>query len=223
VHNSEEFIESSVKEYYSAFSKIFDEFEIIIVCNDCEDDSYNVCMNFKNNYPKDKIKIFEIPRRGKGYALLKGFSESRFEIMGFIDSDNPFGTDRILKMIKFLSDEDMVIASKYLHKKARQRDSQLRRIISIFGGVISRIMFGLNFKDTQAGAKFWHRRVWNKINTDFVCRGFDFDIELLYKTKKAGFKIKEFYTPIGYEKFSTFRLKFLPGMVKRLIKLRFFK
>ena len=56
-----------------------------------------------------------------------------------------------------------------------------------------------------------------------ICVGFDFDIELLYKSKKHNFTIAEFYTPlVKYEKFSTVRLRYLAGMVYRLIKLRFF-
>ena len=97
----------------------------------------------------------------------------------------------------------------------------MRRLVSLGGGIFSKFFFRLNFKDTQAGAKFFKRKVWERIDRNFICLGFDFDIEFLYKTYKAKFKILEYYTPLSkYEKFTTVRLKYLPGMVFRLLKLR---
>ena len=219
-HNSEKVIKKTVEEYYSFFSDKVNKMEIITVCNGCNDNTVKICNELKGKFP---VKVVELPQKGKGYALIEGFNNSQYEIAGFLDADNPFDLNKIIKMISLLDRGDIVIASKYLRKQLRIQDSLLRRIISIGGGIVSKILFNLDVSDTQAGAKFFKKKVWDTINKKhFICRGFDFDIEFLYKSKKARFKIIEFYIPLErYVKFSTFRLKYLPGMLKRLIKLRF--
>lgn len=222
VHNSEDIIERTVEEYYSFFSDKVGEMEIITVCNACSDNTVKICNELKEKFP---IKIVEIARKGKGYALIEGFSNSSYEVIGFLDADNPFNLGKIMEMIYLLDEGDVVIASKYLKKQLRFQDSLMRRIISIGGGVVSKILFNLNVSDTQAGAKFFKREVWDEVSkSGFICGGFDFDIEFLYKIQKANFKIMEYYTPLEkYVGFSTFRIKYLPGMLKRLFVLRFLK
>lgn len=216
--NCEKFIKNSLNEYDSIFSKKFKNFEIIIVFNDTSDNSIEICKKIEKKIP---LKIINISQRGKGYALIKGFQEAKFDIMGFIDADNPFDLDRIFWMITNLDFYDVVIASKYKKGRARIQDSLLRRIISILGGFVSRFLFNLTFADTQAGAKFFKKEVWEKVRNNLICTGFDWDIEFLYKAKKNNFNIAEIYIPFKYEKFSTFRLKYLPGILGRLFKLRF--
>jgi glycosyltransferase involved in cell wall biosynthesis len=220
-HNGAKVIESSVREYYNVFSKKFKNFEMIVVCNGCTDNSIEICNNLAKKFP---LKVIEIPQRGKGHALIKGFNEAKFNLVGFLDADNPFDLDVISKMVDRLTEYDAVIATKYLRGKAKFQDSFLRRIISLSGSIFSRFVFGLKFKDTQAGAKFFRKELWEKIDRNFISTGFDFDIEFLYKVHKVRAKILESYVPLRkYEKFSTVRLKYLPEMVYRLFKLRFFK
>ncbi len=225
-HNSERVLEKSIREYHKIFSKEFDNFEMIIVCNACHDNTYPLALNLAKEFP---INTINIPHRGKGNALIRGFKLANYDLMGFLDVDNPFGSDRILDMIKNIHEDkcDMSIATKYLKgslkNKKGVKDSQQRRIIALGGMIFSRFFFNLTFRDTQAGAKFFKRSVWESINRNLICVGFDFDIELLYKAKKKNFRIAEFYTPlVKFEKFSTVRARYLAGMVYRLIKLRFF-
>ena len=224
-HNAVHTIERSVIEYNNIFFNKMENFEIIIVCNACTDNTEEVANQLAEKF---QITVLNIPHRGKGNALIRGFKLAKFDLMGFLDVDNPFSLDKILEMVNSLENYDLAIATKYLRgslkiKKGVQ-DSQIRRLVALGGQIFSRFFFGLKFRDTQAGAKFFRKEVWNSIGKNFICVGFDFDIELLYKSKKKGFKIAEFYTPlIKYEKFSTVRLKYLAGMVYRLIKLRLLK
>lgn len=221
-HNAEKVIEKSVVSYNKMFSD-FDNFEIIIVCNACSDNTFEIVKHLKKYYP---IEIINIPHRGKGNALRKGFDKAKYDVIGFLDSDNPFSLDKIREMVLSLKNYDMAIATKYLRGSLKNKkgiqDSQIRRIIALGGQLFTKLIFGLKFRDTQAGAKFFRRKVWDTIGKNMICVGFDFDIELLYKSKKKGFRIVEFYTPlVKYEKFSTVRLRYLAGMVYRLTKMRF--
>lgn len=218
-HNGARVIEESIKKYNQMFAKKFKNFEIIVVCNDCTDNSVQICNKLTKKFP---LRVIEISQRGKGYALVRGFNEASFDYIGFLDADNPFDLEKVSQMVEYLKAYDLVIATKYLKGQARIQDFFLRRLVSLAGGIFSKLFFGLNFRDTQAGAKFFKKEVWEKIDKNFICLGFDFDIEFLYKSRKAKFKILEYYAPLSkHEEFSTVRIKYLLGMVFRLLKLRF--
>ncbi len=217
-HNGAKVIADSIKEYHQIFTKKFNNFEIIVVCNGCTDNSVEICKKLVKKFP---LRVLEIPHRGKGYALVRGFDEASFDYVGFLDADNPFDLNEVSEMLENLETCDIIIATKYIKGQGRVQDSFLRRLVSLGGGIFSKFFFGFNFRDTQAGAKFFKKEVWNKIDRNFICLGFDFDIEFLHKTHKAKFKILEHYLPLfKHDKFSTVSLKYLPGMIFRLLKLR---
>jgi|SRR3989344_1647196 len=223
-HNAAKVLNQSVIEYYQLFSQCMEQLEIIVVCNACTDDTVAIAQELAKTFP---LKVLNIPHRGKGNALIRGFNLASYERMGFLDCDNPFSLEKMKQMLQELDKVDIAIASKYLrgsfkHKKG-VRDSNLRRIIALGGQCISFTVFGLTFRDTQAGAKFFRKTVWQRLGKTMTCVGFDFDIELLYKAKKHKYSIAEFYTPlVKVEKFSTVRVKYLAGMLYRLFKMRFF-
>jgi dolichol-phosphate mannosyltransferase len=217
-HNGAKVIEDSIKEYNQIFKKKFKNFEMIVMCNGCTDNSVEICKTLTKKFP---LRVIEISKKGKGYALIRGFNEAIFDYFGFLDVDNPFDLEKVSQMLEHLKTSDMIIATKYLKGQARVQDSFLRRLVSLGGGIFSKFFFELNFRDTQAGAKFFKKRVWEKIDRNFICSGFDFDIEFLYKVQKTKFKILEYYLPQSHiEKFSTVSLKYIPGMIFRLLKLR---
>jgi glycosyltransferase involved in cell wall biosynthesis len=192
---------------------------MIIVCNACTDNSVQICNKLKQKFP---LKVIEISQRGKGYALAKGFNEASFDYIGFLDVDNPFNLDKILNMLRYLEDFDMVIVTKYKNL-LKYQTSFTRRVLSIAGAVMSRFLFGLRFQDTQAGAKFMKKELWKKLKRPFICTGFEFDMELLYKASMAHAKIKEYYIRSNELDFSTVKARILLGLIYRLFKLRLLK
>ena len=78
-------------------------------------------------------------------------------------------------MIDNLDKYDVTIATKYLKGSLKSKkgieDSQLRRLVALGGQIFSEFFFGLKFRDTQAGAKFFRRRVWDAIGRRFICVG----------------------------------------------------
>jgi len=220
VHNGERFICSSLENYCSFFSKHFNNLEIIVVCNACKDNTFEKCISLTHKLP---LNVLDVPERGKGHALKVGFAQAKYNLVGFIDADNPFELTSIMEMINFLKDYDVVIATKFKKGRLKFQTSAMRRMFSIAGAIVSRFIFNLDLRDTQAGAKFMKKEVLDKINNSFVCTGFEFDIELLYKLKKNNAKIKEFFMIPKNSDFSTVKMRILPGMLYRLLKLRFLK
>ncbi len=218
-HNSAPLISSSINAYSKFLSKFCRKYEIVVVCNACRD---NTAESARQVAKKDKhVKVVEIKERGKGYALLKGFGIAKHSIIGFMDADNSFNLKSVRNMLLLIDGYDCIIASKWIGRAMFDiKEPLTRKILAVGWRMLSFILLGLNFKDTQAGCKFLKRKAFLSIDKNFICTGFDFDIELLYKLKRKGFKIKEVYVPtIKAFKFSTFRLRFVPGMFWHMLKL----
>lgn len=221
-HNAADVIETTLKEYTRFLGSICRNYEIIVVCNACIDNTAEIVINFSKKIRE--VKCIELKERGKGLAVLRGMKKAQNAIIGFMDADNAFKLDAVEDMISYLyehSDCDCVIASKWLGRSVFEISEPFtRKVLAVGWKALTLFLLHMRFHDTQAGCKFLKKKAFDAIDKNFVCTGFDFDIELLYKLKKSGFKIKEFNIPVlKIFKFSTFRLKFVPIMFWHLFKL----
>jgi glycosyltransferase involved in cell wall biosynthesis len=213
-HNEEENIGS----FLSGLSKRFDKAEIIVVCNGCTDHTPDIVKNVKRR----NMELLIFPDKiGKGAAVIEGFKHSTGDYIGFVDADGAFDYDDITKIINGLKNSDCVIASKWKGQSfSSVKQPITRRIAGRIWNFFVRTMLDLDIHDTQAGLKFLRREVFESMGKNFVCKGFEFDVELLFKIKEKGFKIKEMYTPIKNVKKTTFKPVHIPKMFLGLIRLR---
>jgi len=216
--NEEKCIEKTVTD----ISDNFRNAQIIVVCNGCTDRTYEVARKTKR--PNVEVVNFH-ERIGKGGAILEGFKVAAGDIVGFVDADGSFRTEDIQKIVNNLDKYDAVIGSKWEGRGFFEVQSGFMRKIGSRGwNFLAKSLADSDFKDTQAGLKFFRQKVIDHLlKEDFICRGFDFDVELLYKIKKADFKIKEIYVPIEDGGKSTFDMKNSPQMLVNLLKFYFSK
>lgn len=218
-HNAEKIIEKSLISYSKFFSKLFSKYELIVVANACNDNTLELV---KKQCKKNKnIRLFETKKRGKGRAILVGFKHARFKLIGFIDADDVFDHQSIKNMFSKIDGYDCVIASKWLGQKFSQvREPFSRKIFAVGWNLMSRVLLELKIADTQAGCKFMKKSAFDSIDQEFICLGWDFDVELLFKLARKKYKIKEFFIPISQVfSFSVFKLRHIPGMFWRMLKL----
>ena len=86
--------------------------------------------------------------------------------------------------------------------------------------MLTNALFGLGIHDTQCGAKIFKKEVIEKIMPSMRSTGFEFDIEMLWRIKRAGYSIKE--VPIIWrgKKDSRFSMLETPKMFASLILRR---
>lgn len=163
---------------------------------------------------------------GKGGAILHGLHHSRGRVVGFVDDDIPFPPALITEqLIQPVLDGrlECAIASKWLGRQFHEVTTYTRRskkLLSRGLNLVTRRLFGLPFADTQGGAKFFTRQVYEAIDTDFICRSFDFDVELLLRIAQAETKIEEVYLPPCKVEGSSFHLRHTARMSMNLVRLR---
>jgi len=215
--------EARIKGVLSDYCKHFPGQEIIVVCNGCRDDTIKIVGELCLKYQQIKLLNFE-ERIGKGGAIIEGLKVADGERIGFVDADESVGPDDVSRILDALSDADGVIASR------RLKDSRIlvkqplkRRIASKTFNVLVRMIFGLNLKDTQCGAKVFRREAIKSVLSELTAKGFEFDVELLWRLKNKGYRVVEFPITWKHSESSTFSLSYAPGMFFSLLKVRLWK
>lgn len=214
-HNAEHYIQDKIKEL-----QVIKNAQIIVVCNNCKDYTYEKVEQIRKTN-KNMINLNFPFYTGKGGAILRGFAVAKGDIIGFVDADNAFYLRDIKKIIALTKKYECVIASKWKGRNfSGVEQSVKRRIYSRAWNFLIKILFGLEYKDTQAGLKFFRKEVIDKINKNFVCTGFEFDVELLWKIKESGFYIKEVPVSLRQSEKSTVRTMSVFLMLWKLMKLK---
>lgn len=64
-----------------------DQYEIILVNNNCTDNTMSECQRFRSDYPQVTMKEFIETNQGLSYARNRGIAESTGEILIYVDDD----------------------------------------------------------------------------------------------------------------------------------------
>jgi glycosyltransferase involved in cell wall biosynthesis len=217
VYNEERRIRGVLENYGNSFPN----YEIVVVCNGCTDNSLNIVKELKKKYSQINILNFE-KKLGKGGAVLEGFKFCKGEIIGFVDADDSIEPEEIKKLLILLEKVDVIIGSRWLRdSEIIVKQSLLRRVASRIFNFLVRKIFNLSFKDTQCGVKFFRREAIENVLKKIKSKGYEFDVEILWRLKNRNYKIREVPISWKHSKDSRFSLWNSPIMFISLLKIRF--
>lgn len=188
-YNESHRIGKTLEDYLSFFD---DTVHLTVVMNACTDSTEAVIQQWQEKYP-NRLSIISTPDAiGKGGAIVLGWKQATRELVGFVDADDSTTAAEFEKLLTVLTTADGAIASRFLPEAAvYQRQSPIRTIMSkTFIGIIH-LLYHLPFQDTQCGAKVFKRPIITTVLPELHEAGFIFDIELLWKLQRHGFKITE--------------------------------
>ena len=215
-YNEEVRIEPVLVNYCNHFSNQ----QIVVVCNGCTDNTPAIVDKLCLKYPHIKAISFT-EKLGKGGAVIEGFKAAEGEKIGFVDADESVAPVDLERMFSALSNADGVIASRRLREsRIPVKQPGLRRAGSKVFNSLVRIIFSMDFTDTQCGAKVFTREAIENVLDTLTTTGFEFDVELLWKLKSRGYKVIEFPITWKHSEGSTFNLSSAPRMILSLLKVR---
>ncbi len=169
------------------------ELEIIVVDDNSPDGTADMVEKISNQYPITLIK-----RRGKmgiGSAYITGFKKAlsiNCEYIFEMDADFSHKPQDVPRMIEALASADLVIGSRKIKHGHIVGWNFKRKFMSNGAMFFSRLFLGLKTKDVTAGFRAFRRKVLLSIDLDKVkSNGYAFQEEMLYRTEKKGFRIKE--------------------------------
>jgi glycosyltransferase involved in cell wall biosynthesis len=220
-YNEEKRIEKTLKNYIAFFKKKFSNFEIIVVTDGCKDNTPKIVEKLSKRFSFIK-HIHPLERLGKGGAIIEGFKLANGNIIGFVDADGSTPSQSISSLIENLNGYDGAIASRWVDGAiVRRKEPFARRIASRCFNYLVRMLFGFHFKDTQCGAKFFRRKAIKSVVDELRLTDWAFDVDLLYRLNKKGFKIKEVPIVWNYKKGSKINLIDASIMFVSIFRLKF--
>lgn len=219
-HNEKDRIEPTLIEY----AKFYPKAEIIVVINGSTDNTEEIVKKIEKNFKN--IKHITIKEKiGKGGAVVEGFKLAKNDLIGFADADNATTPKEFNKLVKYLKDnlilEGCFASRKHKYSKITSKQPVLRRLAGHVFNQLTRILFGLNYTDTQCGAKLFKRRNLQKLSQKMKVTDWAFDVNLLYLYKINKLQVAEY--PIVWkdiEKSKVNLLRTSTRMFLSLIRLR---
>ncbi len=202
-YNEEERIGKTLEVILIFLRKNKISFEIIIVANNCTDNTFDLVSNIKNKLIPE-IKVIEIPNGGivgntKGQAVSVGMKQAIGVYHIFMDADNATSFHHVLSFMDYIDHGyDVVIGSRYISGSNIIKKQPLFRIIlSRLGNILIRILLIPGIYDTQCGFKMFSSKASKDIFSRTVVHGWGSDLEMLTIAKIFGYKTKE--APVDWE------------------------
>jgi dolichol-phosphate mannosyltransferase len=146
---------------------------------------------------RDWLSVLHRKRKeGLGPAYLAGFREVLQSNAAYVlemDCDfshDPADVPRLLNACA--AGADLALGSRYVAGGATANWGFVRRLVSAGGSLYARQLLGVPIQDLTGGFKCFRRAVLERIDLDAVrSKGYAFQIELTYRTLRAGFSVVE--------------------------------
>ena len=220
-YNESENITDLVNALYASVEQ---PLEVVVVDDDSPDLTWKIAEETGN--PGIRV-IRRQGVRGLATAIEAGIKESRGDVVGWMDADMCMPPELLPAMLESLGDHDIAIGSRYA-RGGRDARGFFRVATSRVINTFAALLLGFDVKDYDSGFIVMKKSVFDKV--PFPSSGYgDYFIELIYRCKKAGFRIKELpyvFTDRekGESKTSPHLLEFFrlgSGYIMRIIRLRF--
>ena len=192
-YNEESRIEPVLRDYAEYFGQNYPgPFRIVVVLNGCRDNTMGVVQRAAREAPV--ISALEFPDPiGKGGALIEGLKLApECDLIGYVDADGATPPRAFHELVKLIPKVDCVIGSRWLPGAVLHQEQTRRRQFASRGfHLIIQLLFWMNIRDTQCGAKVMRSAAVQKIHPSLRIADMAFDINLLYSLKRAGYRILE--------------------------------
>jgi dolichol-phosphate mannosyltransferase len=134
-------------------------------------------------------------KEGLGPAYVAGFRRALAdgaELVLEMDCDFSHDPSDVPRLLAAAEDADLVLGSRYVPGGGVRNWGLVRRVISACGSTYARLILGMRVHDLTGGFKCFRREVLETIPLDEIdARGYAFQIETTYRTRRAGFRIAE--------------------------------
>lgn len=198
--------------------------EIIVVNDGSRDATASIVREFAARDPR--IRLVENPgNRGKGFSVRRGFQESCGEIVMFTDADLSAPMDEASRLFAAISDgADIAIGSRWLESTRQTiRQPWYRQLFGRCFNLLTRLVMGLNYADTQCGFKAFRRDAALRIARLERIERWGFDPEMLFLAGKMGYKVRE--VPVTWAHDQRSRLSYLKDglkMIEDMARIRWY-
>jgi glycosyltransferase involved in cell wall biosynthesis len=172
--------------------------DLVFVC-DGTDATPEIIGSFADDQPSLRIRCLTFPARlGKGGGVVAGMKAAATSFVGYMDADGSTSLSEMERRFDCLATADGVIGSRWVPGSVLTvRQGFRRRVESRLFNLLVRLLFGLDYQDTQCGAKAFRKGAIDAVLSSVQSTGFEFDVELLWRLRRNGYRVVE--VPITWE------------------------
>lgn len=171
---------------------------VLIMDDNSPDGTADLVRQNSDRLQSNKLSILVNVRPGKqglASAYKQGFAKIKDQVEYLLEMDadlshQPQYFPNFLKLAD--SGYDLVIGSRYVKGGGVEGWTWDRQLISRLGSLYSTIVLLTNIRDFTGGYNLYRSSVFDKLKLDSLqAEGYLFQIELKFKTKRAGFRVVE--------------------------------
>jgi dolichol-phosphate mannosyltransferase len=134
-------------------------------------------------------------KQGLGRAYLAGFEHALArgaELLIEMDADFSHDPRDLPRLIRCAANADLVLGSRYVPGGGVENWQLYRRALSRGGSLYARVILGVGIRDLTGGFKCFRRETLERIDfRNTHADGYGFQIELTYRTCRAGLRVAE--------------------------------
>ena len=182
VHNQADHLGEIITEYETALAKLPQPHEVILVVNNCRDNSWELGQGLAARHPN--VRAIQSEKGGWGLAVKLGLREARGDLLCYTNSARTTGQDLTLLLLY------AVMWPKVVVKANRKiRESWRRRLGSLLYNLECRALFDLSVWDINGTPKVFPRSFTGLLE---LTRDDDLvDAEFLVRCRRANYPVLE--------------------------------
>ena len=194
--------EGNMEELISRVPNFNTDYEIIIICGESRDKTYEKSIEIKNKYKNIDIKVLKQSQNGKANAIWEGLDECKYELIAILDSDlsvDPETLHNFFEIIEF-GNADFVNGTRLIYKMEEGAMQTLNKFGNLLFQFLISKLISVKLTDSLCGTKVFKKshidsiKDWQRIMyvKDPFC-----DFDLIFSAAYSSNKILEL--PVHYK------------------------
>lgn len=214
VFNEERRLPKSIRRLHAFITEnILQPWEIVIANNGSTDETLKVARLLEKDHAN--VRVENLACKGRGGALKRVWTESKADILAYMDCDLSTELDCFKPLIAPLlcGSHDLAVGSRLLADSVTRRGFK-RSFISVSYNRLLKAAFNIHFSDAQCGFKAITRAAFTELAPLVQDDRWFMDTELLIWAEKLGYRIHDL--PVRWADDPDSKVKILPTIMADL-------
>ena len=169
------------------------EFHVFVIDDNSPDGTGKLADQLKTKYSNLEV-LHRESKNGLGAAYIDGFNNSinDFDVLVEMDADGSHDPQDLVTILKEIDNYDCVLGSRWVPGGKVINWPKSREILSRGGNSYARLMLGIDIGDSTGGFRAYKTTALKELDlSDIDSQGYCFQVDMVRRLLKKGFKIKE--------------------------------